>query len=72
MGNQYTIIPIAFGALLVSGGFVLYSAIAGLYLLGASSNCHLPFFNLLGMNLVWLAACWWFFTEFRRGVNKNG
>lgn len=66
LGIQYFVLPIALGALRPSPAYVIYSIVCGLFLLGSGSNCHLPGFNCLNINLVWLAVAYWFVsTQFR-------
>ena len=65
IGVQYFILPVALGTLRPSRGFLLYSLAGGLFILGNDNNVFVPGFHLVGWNVVWLAAMYWFITEMR-------
>jgi hypothetical protein len=61
-GVQYFILPISFAALRPSKGFLMFTIVTTLFLLGSPVNLATPGFNALRLNLVWLAAIYWFVT----------
>jgi len=63
MASQYTVLPLAFGALRPSKGFLIYSLVSSVFVLGYGANVYLPGFNMFRMNLVWVAAVGWFLVE---------
>ena len=63
---QYFVLPIALGALRLSREFLLYSFATTLFLLGNRDNVFVPGFHMLGGNIVWLSAIYWFALEMKR------
>lgn len=63
IGQQYFVLPIALGAFRPSLGFFVYSIVGSCFLLGAQANLHVPYFDQVPWNAVWLAALFWFVTE---------
>jgi len=63
---QYFVLPIALGVLRPSKGFLVYSLATTLFLLGDIDNVYAPGFHLLGWNVVWLSAMYWFVLEIKR------
>ena len=60
---QFFVLPIALAALRPSKGSILYSVVASAFLLGSDVGLHLPILNRLGINVVWMAAAYWFISE---------
>jgi len=65
IASQYFLLPIAFGAMRPSKGFILYSMLAASFLLGSPNHLSIPGFHLLKWNIVWLGAIYWFIEEMR-------
>ena len=63
IGEQYSVLPIAFGALRPSKGALVFTATAGIFLLGSQNNVNLSPFSYFSINLVWLGAAYWFVAE---------
>lgn len=63
---QYFVLPIALGVLRPSRGFLLYSLVTTLFLLGDLDNVFVPGFHKLGWNVVWLSVMYWFILELKR------
>lgn len=63
---QYFVLPIALGVLRLSKGFLLYSLVTTLFLLGDIDNVYVPGFHMLGWNVVWLSVMYWFILELKR------
>jgi hypothetical protein len=63
IGIQYFTLPIALGALRPSRGFLFYSLLASIYIIGSPYNLSVPGFNYLQLNVAWLGALYWFLTE---------
>lgn len=62
-GIQYFVLPIAFGTLRPSKGFIFYSVVTTLFILGSPDNVHMPIFSYFSWNIVWIGAIYWFITE---------
>ena len=61
---QYFILPVAFGALYPSKGFLLYSLITSLFILGSANNVNFGMFKIFNWwNIVWISAIYWFIAE---------
>lgn len=67
IGVQYFVLPIAFAALRPSRGFMLYTLIASLFILGHKNNVCLPLLKSLTWNVVWAATLYWFIV----GIQNN-
>lgn len=63
IGDQYFVLPIALGALRASKGFLVYTVLASLFILGSPVNIHLHVLSRLNVNVVWIGAIFWFVTE---------
>jgi hypothetical protein len=63
IGIQYFTLPVALGALRPSKGFLLYSLLASMYIIGSPYNLSVPGFNYLQLNVAWLGVLYWFLTE---------
>lgn len=63
IGEQYFVLPIAFGALRPSKGALVFTVAAGMFLLGSPNNVNLTPFSYFSFNLVWLGAVYWFVAE---------
>jgi hypothetical protein len=72
IGIQYFVLPIAFGALRPSNGFLLYTFIATIVILGSGDNLHIFGFSFFPMNAIWICATvWLFFTHFQIKESDN-
>ncbi len=69
IGVQYFVLPIAFGTLRPSKGFIFYSIVTTLFILGSPDNVHIPIFHYFGWNIVWIGAIYWFIIE---NVTQSG
>lgn len=65
IASQYFLLPIAFGALRPSKGFMLYTLLASSFILGSPNYISIPGFHLLKWNLVWIGAIYWFIEQMR-------
>jgi len=64
IGIQYFILPVAFGALYPSKGFLLYSLTTSLFILGSVNNVNLGIFKIFSWwDIVWISAIYWFIAE---------
>jgi hypothetical protein len=63
IGEQYFVLPVAFGALRPSKGALVFTVTAGIFLLGSRNNLNLYPFSCFSINLVWLGAAYWFVAE---------
>ncbi len=71
IGVQYFVLPIAFGTLRPSKGFIFYSIVGTLFILGSPDNVHIPIFSGFGWNTVWIGAIYWFIIENVRQTGQN-
>jgi hypothetical protein len=72
MGEQYFVLPIVWGALRSSGGFLCYTAVTGIVLLGSANNMKLSGFDAIGMNAVWIIVLAWFvFLHFNLKIKNS-
>jgi hypothetical protein len=62
-GIQYFVLPIAFGALRPDKGFIVYTILASLFILGSPVNVNIPVLSLLSWNIVWVGVVYWFLTS---------
>ena len=62
---QYFVLPIALGTLRPTGGFIFYSLLGALVILGNGNNLNIPGFDIFCLNMLWLGAAYWFFAELR-------
>ncbi len=62
---QYFVLPIALGALRPSKGFLFYSMLGSMFILGCVFNVFVPILHLLGWNTAWVGALCWFVIELR-------
>ncbi len=60
---QYFVLPVALGALRPSRGFLFYSLVGSLFILGCTYNVFVPIFHLFRWNIVWIGAICWFAAE---------
>lgn len=60
---QYFALPISLGALRPSKGFLFYSCLSTLFILGDENNLNLPLFHYFNWNIVWIASIFWFLTS---------
>jgi hypothetical protein len=60
IGIQYFVLPVVFGSLRPSGGFLLYTFITSIVILGAGENLNLSGFSFFSFNAVWICALFWF------------
>jgi hypothetical protein len=65
IASQYFLLPIAFGALRPSKGFMLYCLLTAIFILGSPNHLSIPGFHLLKWNIVWLGALYWFIEQMR-------
>lgn len=63
IGIQYFMLPIAFGALRPSRGFLLYTLAGSLFILGSGYNVFMPILYFFRWNIVWVAVLFWFIAE---------
>jgi hypothetical protein len=63
IGEQYFVLPLAFGALRPSRYALVFTVAAGIFLLGSQNNLNLSPFSFFSINLVWLGAACWFMAE---------
>jgi len=67
IGVQYFVLPIAFAALRPSKEFLIYTIVTTMFLLGSPVNLATPGFNALRINVVWMAAVYWFVVALSAG-----
>ncbi|MDH4201679.1 MAG: hypothetical protein OEV87_02160 [Phycisphaerae bacterium] len=63
MSIQYFVLPIALGSLRPTKGFLLYSLVGSLVILGNENNLNIPLFNVFFLNTLWIGAIYWFSLE---------
>jgi len=63
IASQYFLLPVAFGSLRPSKGFMIYSCLASAFILGSPNHISIPGFHLLKWNLVWIGATYWFIEQ---------
>jgi hypothetical protein len=63
MSIQYFVLPIALGSLRPTKGFLLYSLLGSLVILGNENNLNIPLFNIFFLNILWIGAIYWFSLE---------
>ncbi len=63
ISTQTFVLPIALGALMPSGGFVLFTIAASLFLFGNLDELKLNVFQWITWNYVWFCAFIWFLIE---------
>jgi hypothetical protein len=69
---QYFILPIALGALCQSKGFLFYTLVGSLFVLGDVNNVFVPGFHLFRWNIVWIGAICWFAAELYNIKKEQG
>jgi len=62
IGIQYFVLPVAVGSLYPSKGFLFYSLIASVFILGNNNNAFVPGLQF-SWNAVWVAVTVWFLVE---------
>ncbi|MBN1200389.1 MAG: hypothetical protein JXJ20_00910 [Anaerolineae bacterium] len=60
IGPQYFVLPVALGALRISRGFVIYTILTTLFLLGSPTSVYVPVLKHIHANIVWIGALVWF------------
>jgi hypothetical protein len=63
--TQYFVLPMALAAIRPSKFSLVYTIVASALLLGNYNNVFIPGFNLLKLNMVWIAVICWFIAEMR-------
>jgi hypothetical protein len=68
---QYLILPLVFGAFSVSKGYLIFSFISTLYLLGNPQEMNSYLFHRVTYDLVLLGTAYWLFHEIKYENNKK-
>ena len=69
---QYFVLPVALGAIRPSKFLLFYTLAASVLFLGNDNIAAIPGFNLLKLNVVWVAVICWFISEIRLDRQVNG
>jgi hypothetical protein len=72
IGNHYLLLPVALASLRPSKEFLFYFLASSICALGFFHGTYVPVLHLFRLNIVWIAALFWFIAEIRRDRNVNG